>query len=118
MENLKRISRFHRHAIIAEKVGREWGAIGEFRLRFLTNPNREPQLPRRKTETKKPSVSVDRGVINMPSPERRAALQNMTARSPSACAVCWGGSTTNAECRERNARTCAPFSSTSTEQVM
>jgi hypothetical protein len=26
------------HAIIAEKFGRDWGAIEEFRMRFITKP--------------------------------------------------------------------------------
>ena len=41
----KRISRFHRHANIEEKIGPDWGAIGEFRLRFLTDRYRSAASP-------------------------------------------------------------------------
>src|SRR6185312_446260 len=80
----RRISGFHRHANIEEKIGPDWGAIGEFRLRFLTD-HYGPQGTRRSKETKKPSVPVSRGVIKMPSPDRRAAFENTKARSPRSC---------------------------------
>lgn len=41
----RRISRFHRHANIEEKIGPDWGAIGEFRLRFLTDRYRSAASP-------------------------------------------------------------------------
>ena len=44
---------------------------------------------------KKPSVSVVRGVIRIPSSDNRAALRNMKARSPSAFATSAGGCTEN-----------------------
>src|SRR5262245_54328496 len=41
----RRISRFHRHANIEEKIGPDWGAIGEFRLRFLTDRYKDLSRP-------------------------------------------------------------------------
>src|ERR1051325_1181573 len=113
----KRISRFHRHANIEEKIGPDWGAIGEFRLRFLTDRYRSSG-PRLSKETKNPSVPVSRGVIKMSPPDRRAAFENTKARSPSTRVSASVASTENEGFRPRNARTWAPFSSSKTEQVM
>src|SRR5262245_29311471 len=66
----------------------------------------EPYCPLLIIETKNPSVSVERGVSRMPSPDTRAALPNMNARSPSAWATAAGDCTENRELRDRNARTC------------
>jgi hypothetical protein len=30
---------FHKHATIAEKFGRDWGAIEEFLMQFITEPH-------------------------------------------------------------------------------
>ena len=77
-------SRFHRHEIIADKFGPDWGAIGEFRLRFIT----------KRTGSTLPAASQDRDEKavgggrprrhQIPSPDSRAALPNIKARSPSA----------------------------------
>src|SRR4029078_9852605 len=41
----KKIPRFHRHAIIAEKMGPDWGTIGEFRYLSLTDRYRSGAPP-------------------------------------------------------------------------
>src|SRR5262249_50643579 len=49
----KRALQFHKHAIFADKLGPDWGTIGEFRLQFVTkrkDPSRSaPQYTDEKT---------------------------------------------------------------------
>src|SRR5437588_396776 len=63
-------------------------------------------------------VADRRGVISQPSSDCSAACAKSSALSQSTLAVCPGGTTENSGCRATNARTCSPFSSGSTEQVM
>src|SRR3954463_6519807 len=70
------------------------------------------------TDTKNLSVPVRLGVISQPSGVSSAALAKSSALSHSTLAVCSGGTTENSGWRSTKARTCAPFSGGSTEQVM
>jgi hypothetical protein len=63
------------------------------------------QDARRITATKKPSVSVRRGVINRPSSVASTARRNRNPRSPSAAVVSATGMIVNSGCRARKRRT-------------
>src|SRR5262245_6654346 len=62
---------------------KNWAGIGA-QSGYSHMQGGEPYRPLLITETKNPSVSVERGVRRMPSPDTCAALPNMNARSPSA----------------------------------
>src|SRR5215470_10366144 len=76
------------------------------------------QFPCRKTETKKPSVSVVRGDMSSPFGDRRADLAKTNARSPRDATMSAAGCTENSGCRARKAWIWSAFSSSNTEQVM
>src|SRR5581483_2117389 len=99
------------------EFGRDCGATAEIALLLCSGFIMGSQALRRSSETKKPSVSVVRGVSRTPSAARRAALPNMKARSPNALMTSAPAAAENSGYRARKPRICAPFSSSRTEQV-
>src|SRR5215469_12284907 len=73
--------------------------------------------PRRNTDTKKPSVSVRRGVIKSPSSAVSAARAKIDPRSPSGRTSSAAESAVKSAWRARKLRIWSPFSSASREQV-